>query len=212
MKNCPFCEAELDNGAHFCLRCMKGLGDKKQLAPLSYKKRLTVLTLSLLGVVLLIIAALGALSMAVYYGEKSGRGDGLPIDATVYTYRNATRGEVSSSSHPSDKCIVITGVKTATSDGIYDIPETIDGKTVIYIESFKFEKDKDAASVRSITLPKTVTALKSGAFANCLYIKIVYHHSDDLAVSPGAFPESLSVVLVRMSDGHSRVIGGEGEG
>ena len=53
MKKCPFCKADIEDNARFCLYCMKSLGDKTVLSP--PKKNRSRLPLIMIGSVLLVV-------------------------------------------------------------------------------------------------------------------------------------------------------------
>ena len=84
-----------------------------------------------------------------------------------------------------DGCIVITGVYGIPSDGVYNVPEKIDGKKVIAIAQNAFLGVKD--NVRAVILPSTVRVIWPNAFAGCSDLSNVYIRSKVIAIYPDAF-------------------------
>ncbi|MDO4608263.1 MAG: leucine-rich repeat protein [Clostridia bacterium] len=92
----------------------------------------------------------------------------------VYLYRAAKAGDSLSASIDYTDKIVITGVKNASDDGNYKIPETIDGKTVYTLDSNMFS-NIDAATVKRVMVPSSVKFIHSFTFAGCKNLTEVYY-------------------------------------
>ena len=72
------------------------------------------------------------------------------------------------------KKVVITGVKTAATDGKYVIPETLDGKKVIAIMALAFCDNNISNTVKTVFVPSTVKTIWNNAFATCYNLTDIY--------------------------------------
>lgn len=88
-----------------------------------------------------------------------------------------------------ENTIVITGVNNASPDGIYVVPETIDGKKVAAIMKSAFCDPEISQTVKSITLPASVKTIWDGAFSKCYNLTDIYIKSAVVAIYENAFPE-----------------------
>lgn len=115
-----------------------------------------------------------------------------------YLYRTAKAGDDFSASYqnPGDH-IVITGVETLSSDGVYDIPATIDGKTVVAIMSNAFS----GSGATTVFIPETVKTVHDYAFNGCA-LTDVYFRGDAIYCYPNAFPKNFT--LHTSADCHDR--------
>ena len=111
-------------------------------------------------------------------------------DTVTYLYRAAKHGDDFSALYefPED-AIVITGVATPSADGVYDIPETIDGKRVMVIGALAFSDTAIRDTVKTVVLPSTVRTVNDNAFAECSDLTDIYFRGKSLMVSTWAFPE-----------------------
>lgn len=89
----------------------------------------------------------------------------------------------------SESDIVITGVKSTTPDGVYEIPSHIDGKRVVGVISLAFS----GSNARVVTLPETVIRVNQNAFAGCANLESLYIKSDALFLSRSAFSVPLTI-------------------
>ena len=106
----------------------------------------------------------------------------------VYLYRDARYGvddyQVTAAV---DNCVVITGVATPASDGIYRVPATIDGKRVITIQSDAFCAANVKNTVKQVYLPASVRTVKDRAFNACVNLTDIYFSATSIYVSDLAF-------------------------
>lgn len=116
----------------------------------------------------------------------------------VYAYRLAQAGDDFSASYqnPGDH-IVITGIVWPSLDGIYDIPATIDGKTVVAIMSNAFS----GSGATTVFIPNTVKTVHDYAFNGCA-LTDVYFRGDAIYCYPNAFPKNFT--LHTSADCHDR--------
>ena len=99
----------------------------------------------------------------------------------TYLYRAAQVGDDFDSKAkilPDD--IVITGVKNAAEDGVYNIPQKIDGKRVIAIMEFAFTGSEIRDTVKSVIIPSTIKTINTNAFISCLNMTDIYFCGDEI--------------------------------
>lgn len=85
--------------------------------------------------------------------------------------------------------VVITGVSGIASNGIYEIPETIDGKKVVAVMQSAFSNPDVSASVKKIVLPTTMRSVWENAFSDCYNLTDIYFRSKSISVSEQAFAD-----------------------
>lgn len=105
----------------------------------------------------------------------------------VYTYREAGTGDEYNAlyTNPGGD-IVITGIEQAASDGVYEIPEYIDGQKVIAIMQNAFSQS--GATV--VYVPATVKMIWENAFAGCALTDI-YLRGD--AIHMANIPDGVAI-------------------
>lgn len=115
--------------------------------------------------------------------------DSFPLNATaVYSYRRAIRGDDFSANYQfSENDIIITGVISASDSGVYVIPEYIDGKTVVAIDSLSFSDDSIRKTVREVLIPPTVLTVWENSFYGCENLSDVYLCPERIFVDINAF-------------------------
>lgn len=124
-------------------------------------------------------------------GTSSSAAVSSPVTATVnYFYRDAEYGDDFSVGANLENCVVITGVKTATDNGTYSIPGTIDGKKVIAIMPLAFSDTAISETVKKVIVPASVKTIWDNAFANCYNLTDIYFRGDSIYTATGAFPDS----------------------
>lgn len=126
-------------------------------------------------------------------GSSNPEKDEPPPSATevTYSYIDATIDNT----YPKDKgmyapenAIVITKVNSAAADGVYVIPDTIDGKKVAAIMPTAFNDPKIAKTVKSITLPSTVRTIWENALSECTNLTDLYIKSAVIQIYEESLP------------------------
>lgn len=115
-----------------------------------------------------------------------------PSETTTitYIYRDAKYGDDFSVGANLENSVVITGVKTASANGEYKIPDTIDGKKVIAIMALAFCDDKISSTVKTVIVPSSVKTIWNNAFANCYNLTDIYFKGNSIYTESNAFPET----------------------
>lgn len=107
----------------------------------------------------------------------------------AYIYRDAKYGDDFSVSANLENAVVITGVKNASADGKYIIPETIDGKKVVAIMALAFCDDSISSTVKTVIVPSSVKTIWNNAFVNCYNLTDIYFKGNAIYTESNAFPE-----------------------
>lgn len=144
-------------------------------------------------------------SEAPYYSEEISSEDGSstestsseatpapPLETVQYLYRDAKHGDDFSVSTNLENSVVIVGVKAASSNGEYHIPETIEGKKVIAVMGLAFSDQDIKNTVKKVYLPETVLTVWNNAFAGCCNLTDVYFEGNAIYTEANAFPEKNS--------------------
>lgn len=109
----------------------------------------------------------------------------------VYIYRDAVASdcytEENMPAQPITNVIVITGVSVAASDGIYDIPDTIDGKKVGGIMPYAFCDSAISQTVKKVIVPNTVKTIWQNAFSSCYNLTDIYLRGRAIDIFETAF-------------------------
>lgn len=115
-----------------------------------------------------------------------------PSETTTitYIYRDAKYGDDFSVGANLENSVVITGVKTASANGEYKIPDTIDGKKVIAIMGLAFCDEGISSTVKKVIVPSTVKTIWNNAFANCYNLTDIYFCGNSIYTESNAFPET----------------------
>lgn len=112
-----------------------------------------------------------------------------PTTTVAYIYRDAKYGDDFSVSANLENAVVITGVKNASADGKYIIPETIDGKKVVAIMALAFCDDSISSTVKTVIVPSSVKTIWNNAFSNCYNLTDIYFKGNSIYTESNAFPE-----------------------
>ena len=78
MKKCPFCGADIEESARFCLYCMQSLIEKEQISPHQKKKPQGLMIIAAIIITLLALAV-------VWLGSQIVWGNGTPSDTSPVT-------------------------------------------------------------------------------------------------------------------------------
>lgn len=108
----------------------------------------------------------------------------------TYIYRDAKYGDDFSVGTNLENSVVITGVKTASTNGEYKIPDTIDGKKVIAMMGLAFCDESISNTVKKVIVPSTVKTIWNNAFANCYNLTDIYFCGNSIYTESNAFPET----------------------
>ena len=108
----------------------------------------------------------------------------------AYMYRDAKYGDDFSVSANLENAVVITGVKNASADGEYIIPETLDGKKVVAIMALAFCDDNISSTVKTVIVPSSVKTIWNNAFAKCYNLTDIYFKGSSIYTESNAFPEA----------------------
>lgn len=92
-----------------------------------------------------------------------------------------------------EDAVVIVGLMSIPDDGVYVIPETIDGKTVVAVDfalqqGYAFGDAAVRDTVKAVYLPPSLTTLCADAFSGCSNLIDVYVAGEYLYAEPSAFP------------------------
>ena len=111
------------------------------------------------------------------------------VTEAVYTYRDAQYSiddyHVTANV---ENCVVITGVSTPASDGVYRIPSTIEGKKVIAITRFAFGEEAIRETVKAVYVPASLRTIWEFAFSGCVNLTDLYFYGTSIYVDSQAFP------------------------
>lgn len=125
--------------------------------------------------------------------EEDNTQETITPTQAVYIYRDAvaadcyTEGNIPA--QPISDVIVITGVQTAASDGIYTIPQEIDGKRVGAIMHNAFCDLAISKTVKKVVIPATVKTIWQNAFSNCYNLTDIYIAGKTLDIFESAFAD-----------------------
>ena len=112
----------------------------------------------------------------------------------IYAYRNAEKtDDFYSLSLDTEGSVVITGVKHADSDGVYEIPSTIDGKTVVAVMPLAFSSV--SKTVEQIVIPASVKTVWNYAFEKCVNLTHVYLCGKAIYIESRAFEGAQTFTL-----------------
>ncbi len=125
-------------------------------------------------------------------GSSSTTTTTTPSETTTvtYTYRDAKYGDDFSVGANLENSVVITGVKTASANGEYKIPDALDGKKVVAIMALAFCDDSINSTVKTVIVPSSVKTIWNNAFANCYNLTNIYFKGNAIYTESNAFPET----------------------
>ncbi len=108
-------------------------------------------------------------------------------ETATYLYRDARYGDDFSVGAVLENAVVITGVKTVCADGVYEIPETLDGKKVIAIMAQAFNDETIRDTVKTVIVPATVKTIWNYAFSSCYQLTDIYFKGNSIYTEAYAF-------------------------
>lgn len=193
MKTCPHCKASLEDEARFCLYCMTSLDKKEVIVPAARRRKTP-----LWGVAVLLVAVLiGLLVWQPWSGDHtassfdSQTGDPVYTDNTVqYTYRTAERyRDYSAAADVAEDALAITGVTKPSENGVYVIPDAIDGHPVYKIDGLAFSDEAIRDTVKTVVFSSSIRRVDDYAFAACNNLTDVYYCGKGIFVDAFAYPE-----------------------
>ncbi|MBO5231614.1 MAG: zinc-ribbon domain-containing protein [Clostridia bacterium] len=109
--------------------------------------------------------------------------------AVSYIYRDAKYGDDFSVGANLENSVVITGVKTASANGEYIIPDTLGGKKVIAVMGLAFCDEKISKTVKKVVVPSSVKNIWDNAFASCYNLTDIYFCGNSIYTEVNAFAE-----------------------
>ena len=110
-------------------------------------------------------------------------------ETAEFLYRDAQYGDDYAVFTDLTNCVVITGIKTASADGRYTIPEKIDGKNVFAIMQGAFCADGISDTVKEVIVPSTVKTIWNSAFTKCYNLTDIYFCGTSIYTDPYAFAD-----------------------
>lgn len=114
------------------------------------------------------------------------------VQAPCYRYVAATSENAypphSQPVHPPEDAVVITKVEHIANDGVYAIPDTIDGKRVLAIAPYAFSNEDVRRAVKSVILPASVKTVWENAFDGCVDLRHLYLKAAQITIYCEALP------------------------
>lgn len=109
--------------------------------------------------------------------------------AVSYSYRAAQYGDdYNYYANIPENAIVIMKVNTASSNGVYEIPSSIDGKPVIAIMENAFGAANVKNTVKTVIIPASIKTIWSYGFFYCNNLKEIYIKGEALFIGDSPFP------------------------
>lgn len=213
MKTCPFCNAQIEEEARFCLYCMTSLDKKEAIADPPPRRRWWLWL-----VALAVSVSVGLIGWQV--GRLLSQPPSVPVvapssdettlaaqtkatvpttlapvdqpDTATYRYREAQPGDMYSLQAPIlDGAVVITGVDTTSESGVYHIPEHIGGKPVVAVMPHAFGDPSVCDTVKAVVFPASVCNVRDYAFIGCDNLTDIYLCGEAIYLATYAFPAPL---------------------
>ncbi len=122
---------------------------------------------------------------------SSANSSSTPDSSTIYTYRAAQSSddELVAGSTLMNGGITITGVAKAPADGVYVIPEFIDGKKVVAVDKYAFNSEEIKDTVKVVVFPKSMLSVNVYSFYYCYNITDIYFAGEKTYIAGDAFPK-----------------------
>ncbi len=209
MKKCPFCGADIEESAVFCLYCMSRLNEKSDIIPSRPKGRRRVLLIVIIAAVLALVCT--AVLLVVLTKREGGEGDESQSAGEEYASSDTAVGEASAekitsfedfalrvlvSSHKTDSAslwdpdsIVLTHTGT-DSDGdewqIYSADSHIDGVNVRF--DFCNDGEEIITRITSLTKDNFDDGVKIAHGAVAAVYNYTFTNLTDLLTDHSAYP------------------------
>ncbi len=126
--------------------------------------------------------------------------DSYPQATATYLYREANSSDdaINYSSTATNGGVTITGVKTASPNGIYVIPEKIDGKKVVAVASHAFSDDLIKDAVKVVVFPKSVISVNAYSFYSCYNITDIYFAGNTYIAGDAFAPDKRRTYIITL--------------
>lgn len=118
------------------------------------------------------------------------------IENITWYYRGAYSNEYDKRYNQIEtaNAITIIGFKNIPSNGIFKVPETIDGKTVVSInmtnsQGYSFNDASVKNTVKKVYLPPKLNKIWAGTFSECVNLTDLYVAGEYLYADPSVFPQ-----------------------
>lgn len=118
------------------------------------------------------------------------------IENITWYYRGAYSNEYDKRYNQIEtaNAITIIGFKNIPSNGIFKVPETIDGKTVVSInmtnsQGYSFNDTSVKNKVKKVYLPPKLNKIWAGTFSECVNLTDLYIAGEYLYADPSVFPQ-----------------------
>lgn len=139
---------------------------------------------------LLMVAALVACDGAD--GNDNDLDDYIREDKVI-TFETFENGDTFHFENIDTETVAITAYEGSDKAHLLEIPETLNGKTVVAIAKAAF---KDCSKINAITLPSTVTTIGDYAFAGCVLLEYIDIPETVTSIGVGAFYDCIGLTSV----------------
>ncbi len=129
-------------------------------------------------------------SSATSSASSSSAATSSATSGVEYIYRQAQYGDDFSVGANLENCVVITGVKKASANGKYTIPETINGKKVVAIMGLAFCGEGISNTVKTVVVPASVKTIWNYAFSTCYNLTDIYFCGSAIYTEWDAFADA----------------------
>ena len=121
----------------------------------------------------------------------------VTTESLTWYYRAATAADYDAAQNgvAMADAIVVIGFDRIPQNGVYVVPATIDGKTVVGMDmtqarGLAFDSSSVRRTVKALYLPPAVTTLADDLLAECIYLSDLYVAGSELYLTPSALPSS----------------------
>ena len=117
MKKCPFCGADIEDSARFCLYCMRSLTEKEQILP--HKKKKPQWSLIIVAIVALVMIAVLLLSKMLNSSVEDSVLSSVPSESTTNSTGSSTQLHIHSYSVENTAIKYLKAEATCTAPAVY---------------------------------------------------------------------------------------------